>query len=898
MPILASSTSSLLHIWDLSVSYDHFHSSSPYLTGNQSSFPNDTPALTFDPFSSDNSSKSISSFSWLGIDPILSVSNSTAKINLVDPSGNLVSSFENDSESIISDFVVDSSDNNGLIFSDCHNKCLRRLDFKNSSFSSKPLYSTKHPIDIVTCDPTSEFFASANSINTEICIYNRLTNVKSNLISLQKEKITALELNSSRNFILLSGSSLGSLQLFDSTYSKSAPLRILPQVHLSPITKIKFPSLSPKSAYSVALDGYICLSDTKIKKSTCITLKSSSPLTALELGPGHDLYTGDIFGNICMYDSRSLKSQIWLKDTQQNTKISFLSYYHPEYHFSTSDAYPSSKSISPRISTSNSKSTLDRKSGAFLNSTYSQLRVLNSPDLSPRMASLLNSLDQSAKSSTIKSRSKTLNNNTSAFSPSRINSSDITRLNIPDSPKSKPTSLSNQSTPGSISFKKIHLSAQKSDDSPQISIDPISDKHTLDKPNHESSFNYNRLLNFLTPQKSSPDGSQNNISDDASLDPSMDSSPTHSHNPKTYDFSPNKTNSFIAHLFSSPSNSNLKRKISNLQPEPDFTQQGVKVKKVNFVNNTNKRISFTSNTGKKNYKSPFSSTEKAPMKNNQRLSDSKLTSFDQDKNGISETPFKYVRPPANSNDLSTSKYIPKSRLSQGRNSRKFKSIKDNLDNFPLSNDLKTKRYSDGLVSIPGKNISHESDKTIATPIVLNTIKNDEIESDSSKTQKRSISEKVGTSINLKTFDSLTKKSITSLLEKFESPTTNPAPIQPHQLEISRIKNSKLPSSQEPLTNVLDLKSSPVKSPNQPATDFSGKFIQSIIEDSLLSFKDEIKTDLENIHLDMIKQNFNLQTQISQLSHAVAEKDQLISRILKLEKENKRLREYDPFRKLH
>ncbi|OMJ23064.1 hypothetical protein AYI69_g5140, partial [Smittium culicis] len=171
--------------------------------------------------------------------------------------------------------------------------------------------SAKYPIDILTTNHNSEYISSASSFHPEISFYNRNINVKSSLISIQKEKIKSLQLNSTQNSILLAGGDSGTLQLFDSTYTKSAPLRILPQVHLTPITSIKFSHIFPKIAYSSALDGYICLSDTGNKKSTILAFKSSCPITALEIGDNYGVYTGDIYGKVSFYDARKFSSPIW-----------------------------------------------------------------------------------------------------------------------------------------------------------------------------------------------------------------------------------------------------------------------------------------------------------------------------------------------------------------------------------------------------------------------------------------------------------------------------------------------------------------------------------------------------------------------------------------------------------
>ncbi|OMJ11094.1 hypothetical protein AYI69_g8825 [Smittium culicis] len=178
---------------------------------------------------------------------------------------------------------------------------------------------------------------------------------------------------------------------------------------------------------------------------------------------------------------------------------------------------------------------------------------------------------------------------------------------------------------------------------------------------------------------------------------------------------------------------------------------------------------------------------------------------------------------------------------------------------------------------PFKSSSRKKNNVKPTPAIKNLVK-----SNSSKTPTKKTP-----TVNRSIHKIATQKTPTSNLNKNKTNITSGT---------SNVSFSKSPGTlKTPIFNNASNylgESSSVS--NNASTEFTAQFIKSTIEDCLFHFKDEIKTDLQNIHLDMIKQNFSVNNQLAKLNLLVQEKESLINRIEYLENENKRLREYDPF----
>ena len=85
-------------------------------------------------------------------------------------------------------------------------------------------------------------------------------------------------------------------------------------------------------------------------------------------------------------------------------------------------------------------------------------------------------------------------------------------------------------------------------------------------------------------------------------------------------------------------------------------------------------------------------------------------------------------------------------------------------------------------------------------------------------------------------------------------------------------------------------SSPPQSVNQ-ALQFQQQLLQGVISDSLASFRDEVLGQVQNLHLELLRQFQIQQMEINSLmQHHYGEKQELLEEIKRLKEENRRLKD--------
>ncbi|OMJ14634.1 hypothetical protein AYI70_g7760, partial [Smittium culicis] len=221
---------------------------------------------------------------------------------------------------------------------------------------------------------------------------------------------------------------------------------------------------------------------------------------------------------------------------------------------------------------------------------------------------------------------------------------------------------------------------------------------------------------------------------------------------------------------------------------------------------------------------------------------------------------------SNSDLKSTQPFLPIPTLSSN--------LKHNFTSLHISN---SPRKSNSTPKSPFKSLNTKKNDVKSTPVKKTLAKSNPSKTPTKKTPTAN-----------RSIDKIkTQKTPTSILSKSKTTTTSGT---------SNVFFSKSPGilKTPTLNNASNYLGNSTSISNNASAEFTAQFIKSTIEDCLFQFKDEIKTDLQNIHLDTIKQSFSINNQLAKLNSLVKEKESLINRIEYLENENKRLREYDPF----
>lgn len=202
-----------------------------------------------------------------------------------------------------------------LFIADNSTKQVRRWNFVKKELTDNYL-AHENPISCMTVCARKRVLATATAQGGEISLFNMIYNTRSDLRSATHKSLTAIALSSGIRLQLAAGSEDGLLQLFDTTRSGTSPLKTYAQVHSAPIRGIAFHLINNSSVVSAGLDGQIVITDTNIysskSKKSALAISVNSPLTCLtHCSDPFILGAGTIDGDALLYDIRKTDGPLW-----------------------------------------------------------------------------------------------------------------------------------------------------------------------------------------------------------------------------------------------------------------------------------------------------------------------------------------------------------------------------------------------------------------------------------------------------------------------------------------------------------------------------------------------------------------------------------------------------------
>ncbi|KAJ2064806.1 hypothetical protein GGI17_000782 [Coemansia sp. S146] len=206
-------------------------------------------------------------------------------------------------------------------------KQVRRWDFVRKDYTAV-CQTHENDISCMAVCTKKRIVASATAQGGEIAVFNLLHNTRTDLRSATHKALTCIDISPGLRSQIAVGSEDGLLQLFDTSRSGLAPLKAFSHVHSAPVRGIAFHPISSTTILSAGLDGRIAMTDTNAYASgnSCAGINVAVPLTCL--ATTQDSYVigvGTIDGDVLVYDTRGSATPLWRGSTGSRRAITSIS---------------------------------------------------------------------------------------------------------------------------------------------------------------------------------------------------------------------------------------------------------------------------------------------------------------------------------------------------------------------------------------------------------------------------------------------------------------------------------------------------------------------------------------------------------------------------------------------
>ncbi|KAJ2743452.1 hypothetical protein GGI20_003730 [Coemansia sp. BCRC 34301] len=206
-------------------------------------------------------------------------------------------------------------------------KQVRRWDFVRKDYTSVCL-THENDISCLAVCTRKRIVASATAQGGEIAVFNLLHNTRTDLRSATHKALTCIDISPGLRSQIAVGSEDGLLQLFDTSRSGLAPLKAFSHVHTAPVRGIAFHPISSTTILSAGLDGRIAMTDTNAYASgnAPAGVSVASPLTCLATTQdSHVMAVGTIDGGVLVYDVRRSATPLWKSSTGSRRAVTSIS---------------------------------------------------------------------------------------------------------------------------------------------------------------------------------------------------------------------------------------------------------------------------------------------------------------------------------------------------------------------------------------------------------------------------------------------------------------------------------------------------------------------------------------------------------------------------------------------
>ncbi|KAJ2019585.1 hypothetical protein IW146_002470 [Coemansia sp. RSA 922] len=206
-------------------------------------------------------------------------------------------------------------------------KQVRRWDFVRKDYTAV-CQTHENDISCMAVCTKKRIVASATAQGGEIAVFNLLHNTRTDLRSATHKALTCIDISPGLRSQIAVGSEDGLLQLFDTSRSGLAPLKAFSHVHSAPVRGIAFHPVSSATILSVGLDGRIAMTDTNAYASgnSSAGINVASPPTCL--ATTQDSYVigvGTIDGDVLVYDTRGSATPLWRGSTGSRRTVTSIS---------------------------------------------------------------------------------------------------------------------------------------------------------------------------------------------------------------------------------------------------------------------------------------------------------------------------------------------------------------------------------------------------------------------------------------------------------------------------------------------------------------------------------------------------------------------------------------------
>ncbi|KAJ1824026.1 hypothetical protein LPJ60_001099 [Coemansia sp. RSA 2675] len=206
-------------------------------------------------------------------------------------------------------------------------KQVRRWDFVRKDYTAV-CQTHENDISCLAVCTKKRIVASATAQGGEIAVFNLLHNTRTDLRSATHKALTCISISPGLRTQVAVGSEDGLLQLFDTSRSGLAPLKAFSHVHSAPVRGVAFHPITTTTILSAGLDGRVAITDTNAyasgNASTGITV--ASPLTCLAtMLDSYVIGAGTIDGDVLVYDIRGPAAPLWRSSTGSRHAVTSIS---------------------------------------------------------------------------------------------------------------------------------------------------------------------------------------------------------------------------------------------------------------------------------------------------------------------------------------------------------------------------------------------------------------------------------------------------------------------------------------------------------------------------------------------------------------------------------------------
>ncbi|KAJ2557106.1 hypothetical protein EV175_001550 [Coemansia sp. RSA 1933] len=191
---------------------------------------------------------------------------------------------------------------------------VRRWDLVKREYTAV-CQTHEHDIACMAVSAKRRLVASATAQGGEIALFNLLYNTRTDLRSATQRALTCIDISAGLQRAQVAvGSEDGLIQLFDATRSDTSPTKTFPHVHAAPIRGLTFGRDSAATIISVGLDNRIVVTDPRaFSNKSATTISTKAPLTCLAPACADVslVVAGSIDGDVLLYDTRAPAAPVW-----------------------------------------------------------------------------------------------------------------------------------------------------------------------------------------------------------------------------------------------------------------------------------------------------------------------------------------------------------------------------------------------------------------------------------------------------------------------------------------------------------------------------------------------------------------------------------------------------------